>query len=632
MNLTLLAKEIRGLALCAWLALGLSAFFTGYAWLTDFPDIQDEEDGSGSGYIEMAVFFGLLIGARVLAQEREEETQGFLDGLPVSRAAVFAHKTLAAMLVMTFALIVSELPDVMFDGLRRTSLSEPFAWDEWFSRMVLWLLLGAMVVALSMLISFARGSFPLIAGLVLWAFVWLRASGADSAEWLDSAVLMRDPLPLRAMAGHGALTLAALLAALVMFQWRIGRVSLWLARMSQRRGVSLLAWPARIGALMVWIMVINMVADRHEPDEEDQSGPAESRAAGDIESGDDVTFTGFERSETDRYEVVFRTTQSMRVRELLHGMDAVHGQVADYFQHPPSGGARIVVDVASIVSRHAAGQTNWTKIRVPLSGAIKNDEFQNILRHETAHVFIEQLSRGAASDHFNAMRAFHEGVASAVELTGDDRHARASLAKMERSAALADARGRVPLELLCDDKALRNKRDPNLAYPLGFVFAQALRDTGGLGLPRRVLEALHEKPPPPRADASTLWRHVLQQCGSSFDHVIAAYETRLDQLALRESKLIAALPRLSATVTREGADIVLRPVVPAVMPDGAAIVCAIERHLGLLTELEFVSRRADGSFLIPRAAITRGSVRHMLGWKSKQLALPVFEPWTEARP
>ncbi len=80
----------------------------------------------------------------------------------------------------------------------------------------------------------------------------------------------------------------------------------------------------------------------------------------------------------------------------------MHEEARSFFGDPPAPPAKIVVDMASPVMSHAAGQANWTKIRAPLELAQDDVEFANVLRHETAHVYIEQLSGGHATDQFNA--------------------------------------------------------------------------------------------------------------------------------------------------------------------------------------------------------------------------------------
>ena len=117
----------------------------------------------------------------------------------------------------------------------------------------------------------------------------------------------------------------------------------------------------------------------------------------------------FGRRETKRYEFLFRASELKSAAALIKAADGIHDSVAAFFGAPPPP-SRVVVDLASPVMPHALGQTNWTKIRMPLTALHDLDEQRRVLRHETAHVFIEQLGAGSLSSRFRYLRFFHEGL------------------------------------------------------------------------------------------------------------------------------------------------------------------------------------------------------------------------------
>jgi hypothetical protein len=248
-----------------------------------------------------------------------------------------------------------------------------------------------------------------------------------------------------------------------------------------------------------------------------------------------------------------------------------------------------------------------------------------VIRHETAHVFIEQLSDGRASDYFNEMRAFHEGVASAVEVSPDDDVSRAARFKLERWAALAHSRGEVPLALLCDDAKLTVTFDDSVVYPLGYVFAKALVEIGGPALPRRVLETLKTSSPPPTPDSSIFWQVLLQKCDTSWEAVLASYSGLLDDLKTREEAYVAGFPRLSAKVTVEGGDIVIRLDPFSGEAAGARPVCRVI----LSMRGEFIPMSEDGSFRLKRSHLSGNVLSYVLGWVTEEMVYPVFEPRAE---
>ncbi len=512
-------------------------------------------------------------------------------------------------------------------------MDAPFDWAAIPTQFGLPMLLASMIIALAMLASNVRGYFPLISGLILAAFTLIRARGGDVAGWIDSPALfdVGKKLPLHAMVGHCLVTAVALLLGWMVFCWREGQLSQKFSRLANTRWSRWFGWPVKLGGIAVWIGVIMWLGDTIALDDGVQQSP-EATAAGTTD-GSSTANSGidtFSQHLTNNYEVIYRSSQEKELQPLFGGMDAIHQQVSRFFQDPPAPVSRIVLDMASIVSRHAVGQTNWTKIRIPYQASMQGEEFDRILRHETAHVYIEQLSDGAASTYFEALRAFHEGIATAAELSGTDAETQKERLRMERTAILSDALQAVPLEVLLDNEELGDTRIADfLVYSLGLVFADALRDVGGAELPRRLLESLHREPPPPRSSPSEIWQHLLQNCDTSFDHVIAAYQTRLQTLRERERKFLEKIPAIIATATSDGGQIVITPETDRAGPKGFRIVLAIQQDNGISTELQFVPVDDDGRFRIDAPANGK-PLRYTLGWQAKAIGLPAMQPWAEA--
>jgi hypothetical protein len=220
-------------------------------------------------------------------------------------------------------------------------------------------------------------------------------------------------------------------------------------------------------------------------------------------------------------------------------------------------------------------------------------------------------------------------VATAVELSPDDEATGAARLKMERSAALANARGKVPLALLCDDVALTEEFDDALVYPLGYVFAKSLVEVGGPQLPVRFLEALKNTPPPLKADSTTLLQHILQECGTSYETVTSTYAGRLALITSQEQSYIAGFPRLSAKVTVEGEDIVIRLNDFSGQANDVKPICLVAKSMGITNVNEPIRRSTDGSFRLKRSQHSGNELRYMLGWIFKDMRYPVFEPWAK---
>jgi hypothetical protein len=314
-------------------------------------------------------------------------------------------------------------------------------------------------------------------------------------------------------------------------------------------------------------------------------------------------------------------------KPLLAEADGIYAKVAAFLGAPDTP-TRIVVDLASPVVTHAAGATNWTKIRIPVTNESEFSELQLILGHETTHVFIEQLSDGRATAHFNEARFLHEGLATHVELTlfGTDD----GRAKNRREIAGAWSRGRVALEDLANDTALSRKREPNLAYPLGSVFARMLMETQGHEAAIRLLRAMARKNAPIGLKGAAYWRDTMQAAGLNYDRVAAAYDAACAAAMTEEKEFVDSLPRLTATVRVVNGEVVVQPKFKGKAP--GKVVCVTETDDPVVSEMVPLHRQTDGSFTWSVAETSKPVFRYMLGWRTDQTRLPVFEPWAEPVP
>jgi hypothetical protein len=617
-------KELRALRPMVWCIVALNVLGTLFLLATEMPDAQTfrhpawmAEDRHG--WVVMLALFALMIGAGLLTHESEQGTLRFLDGLPLSRTRLFFAKLLAALAVLALVPLLGVPEEVFFDWLSRTSVDGPYPWGFPWALGGLAMVVSAFVLALAMVVSFVRAWFALVAGLLFLGFVWMRMHGGARAAFFDPGELLHVGLEggrVLVPWGHVAAQLGAT-AGLLAVAW-VGFVHLGdrgqfaVQQLGRWRVLRWLGMGVRWLAPVVWIAAMVWLFSTIENDQVDfATTPAGEKA--------------FARHETERYEFLYRSAQAAVAEPLLEVADEVHGKVAEFFEAPPPP-ARIVVDLASPVLSHAAGQTTWTKIRMPLAPGQELERLELVLGHETAHVFIDQLSDGRLARHFRWIRFLHEGLASHVEQVhfADE----AARAQNRRSVAGAWSRGRVPFELLCDDEELGRGRDRQLVYPLGEVFCRALIESQGRDAPARLLRAFARRDAPAGLEGAALWRDTMQAAGLDFDRAIAAYESGCAALAEEERDFVARLPRVTAAVAVEGAEIVLRPKFTGNAP--GELVCLIESERALLAEMEPIEAREDGAFTVPRSSVTRPVLRFLLGWDTKDTRLPVFEPWAAA--
>ena len=621
----LLAKELRALRPFAFCIAGMLALMIIFTCATEFPDMQPLDPAKWmtegrAGTCGILLLFGLMTGAGLLINESEQGTLRFLDGLPVSRTQLFAAKVIAAFATIALVPVLDFIVSVSLGLLSRTSLDGPFPWRWIFTVLALEVVAGAAIVSLALVVSFLRAWFALVVGLIFWGYLWARGSGVNRIALLDPHELLgvgldgtRVLVPWSHVAAHLAAIVVFLGIAWTGFQSLGDRAQFACDRLGRRRVLRVLGAGLRWLAPVVWIAAMVRLAGNSAEDDETKNAATP------------VGEAAFARQETTHYEFLFRSVQREQAAPLLAAADAVFDAVSGFLgaAPPPS---HIVVDLASPVMPHIAGQTNWTKIRLPIFPDQNSDEQRLILGHETTHVFIEQLSDGKLTGYFRYVRFLHEGLATHIEqqlFADETQHA-----QNRRSVAAAWARGLVPFELLCDDEELRRKRDPNLAYPLGEVFARALIEGQGREAPAKLLRAFCRKKAPVGLAGSTLWRDTMQAAGLSLDRVIAGYESACATIMEEEKEFAEKLPRVTATVAIEGDEIVIRPKFDGTAP--GELICMIDAEDPLKMDTPDVPRRADGTFALPRQRVLQPTLRYLLGWRTPETRLPVFEPWAEA--
>lgn len=645
-NLILLKKELYSLRLGIALVLVIQIIDIVYRCFLGFPDRPEPSSNDGSdavfGIVAYSLIMGIVLGIAMIGQEREHHTLAFLDGLPVGRLSIFAHKAFAAFLIAFLIQVFLEAYDFSFELLIRDSLSEPIDFLQRVASFATQFLLTISVLGGVVFLSFSRKWFPLLLGIALSLLVWIETRGGPLSVWLNTrALVLPDTVdgeivwPIKQMIGHAFLGGCCWILAAVAFLHRDGRLTQMMDRYSSLPVSGYLTVVGYGLAAIVWFGLMGYLANNTSDDSDDR--PVVERAAGEdvptefLGSPSRLKVDSFDGFKTNHFQVIFRKSSQKIVSSLKDSMDPVHQEVIDFFQNPTPVRGRIVVDCEAATPSHAAGVTNWTKVRVPLAKSSSPFDFLQVLRHEVGHVYINKLSDGKATEYFNALRVFHEGVATAVQLSPQDEETAVERLKMERWAAVVDSRGRVPLSVLCDDQVMRQTRDENIVYPLGYLVSQSLIEIAGPSMPRRMLESARALNMPVRYRSSQLWSTLLQQNGASIEMLSAAYEARLDALREREAEFLKGLPRLSSNVTVESGEIVVRVAPVEGASESAQMICMFEKSGTLVYELHSIPRAEDGTFRLPRDQISGSRMRYLVGWLTPEASHPIFEPWSEAK-
>jgi len=563
----LLKKELRALRPMMMLMVAVTAATFIYSMADEFPDISSpsSQESSAIGGLIVLGLFSAMTGAGLLVSESGDGTLLFLDALPVSRTRIFRTKIAAGIAVLIAALLLDFSLDVVSSVMEHQSTSRPFPWGAESLCLAQQSIAAIYLLSVAVLLSFTRQWFTLVVGFVVWGFLLLRVNNVAWTALFDPYELLVcscDNLHARFAWRHAAAELSAsavlLAIAWFCFQSLGDRIQHATERVSRLRIADVLRCIGIVLVPVVWIAVLYSVVRLAKRDK-----PRIGNRA--------IEEKFFATSQTKRFDFVFRESQRKQAESLIAKADEIHDQVTAYLGASPVPG-RIVVDLGSSVVRHAAGQTTWTKIRIPLGLGLSLHELQAVLGHETTHVYIEQVSEGAMLRNFGSARFFHEGLATFIEhkffSTPEER------LRMRRLAAAASSRGKVPFETLASNTALGKERDGNLVYPLGEIFCQALVVTYGDDAPGKLLRAFARPDAPSGLDGAALWRDAMQSCGFDLERVIAAYDTDVDRAIKEEAAFITKFPKLTARVEVADGEIIIRPEFKGAVP--GKIVCMLE--------------------------------------------------------
>ena len=607
----LLKKEVRALRPMALLIVAFFAALFVYGMVAEFPDMPDDSsrESEVAGMLVFIALFATMTGAGLLVSESNDGTLRFLDALPISRTRIFFTKIIAAIVVLLLVPLLGLGLDMFSAMAEHQSTSAPF---DWRSAAVLFAqtsVTAIYVLSFAAMLSFTRQWFALVVGFAFWGFLWLRVNNIAWTGLLDPHEMMAATrFPWRHAAAALGVSTISLGFAWLGFQSLGDRIEHTMdrARRSRFAGVVRLVGVALVP--VAWIGAFFYLGKLLLP-------TAQKAAS------EHIGEKSFATEQTQRFEFVFREGQRKEAKQLIGKADGIHDQVTAFMGASPVPG-RIVVDLGSAVVEHAAGQTTWTKIRMPLGLGLNMHELEAVLGHETTHVYIEQLSDGAMARHFPDARFFHEGLATFIEhkffSTPDEQR------KMRRLAAAAQSRAKVPFETLVSNESLSKERDGNLVYPLGEVFCQALVETHGDDAPGKLLRAFARPHAPAGLSGVAWWRDAMQACGFSLESVTAAYDADLDRAMKEEAEFIAKFPKLTARVEVVGSAIVIHPQFVGVAP--GKVVCMLPE--AIMGE-SILSAGEDGTIHLSRSKYPGPKLRYTLGWDAEELRWPLFETWVE---
>ena len=638
MRRALLLKELRSLRPFLYIILALLLLDTVDALLSPLGarTFMERLASLSDELAMLQIVLGFALGSTLLTREIDDGTLNFLDGLPMTRRAIFAAKIAAAMLVLSLLPAGLLLLNGALHAATRGSLDSDLRPALLLTFFGLALLVTAVGLSAGLLLGFLRTLAWLVLVLCAVGIKLLEDAAPSWAALLNTA----DLLTLRFTGTAWQLPLAAIrfqLVAVLLFgaaAWALF-VSAGSVRVRVQRFGKWRRWLLAPAVVLMATAALGGVVMLIERAKEGRDGGADGSAGAGKANALAFTPIAAGHATTRHYSFSYPALSSARVAPLIADADRIFEAVAALLGAP--AGAPIDVDLSGSTDNHA-GTAYLDRIRMKGSDA----DAGATLAHETSHVLAARLAGGERGRQLEGMVVLNEGLAVWVEgklknKTGvDDAQA--------LSAAIVSARRLLTPRQLTDHAAFAAAVDDNLKYPLGAVLVDRLVERYGPAAPKTLLHTLAGADFPRDLNGYALWQTAFQLAGFDLDLVLDDYARHLKQLERRFAARIAALPRARGSLALsaaagdgeddDGGDddetlgVVLRfdlPVPKGALPlvrfrPGASVDSA--RYRMRLAEL---SKGGTYTVQVPAAMITRGEVCFQPGVTYG--ALIVYEPW-----
>lgn len=504
----LIGKELRQLAPIAglWVAVLVLGYSTQF-----FTERVDEEtflswcegycDANASAAIAFfTVLIALVTAYSLFPREHDEGTIDFLRALPVSRAALYMAKVLAAWIVLCTLSALSYGFDALLLATNPESIGGRFYGQVWAT--LLWrdCLFSLIILSHGIVLSWFRTLGLVLYAIYLLILMWVESYLGTSGVWSIFSLLSNEYSGSHLLVNTRALIIHSAIAAVLLFigyrLWN-GTEASTLGLRSSRRLARYMQVVISVGVFLLFAVVLNY-----------QVGVGTGSAAQ----------QSLRVAETEHYRFVYKESNSPVVDYLLanaEGDYAELGRLLGIEELP-----RIRVDLSSS-SEHAAGLAKWKKIEMDLNAFEEDVSQRRVLSHETTHVLQAVESNRAMSDNYSAAKFFIEGMAQYTSflIVPEERRRRSNW----ELASVAWYRQKIEFSDLVNEREFGERFDAELHYSLGDLWTKALVDTCGERVLGDFIRAVGREDAPGGLPANLFWRDTTRAIGCDLDTVNVAW-------------------------------------------------------------------------------------------------------------
>lgn len=614
----LFLKELRGLRPFVFLACAFLAIeIIGLLWAPlEAQTFVERLDTTTTSVLVMQIALAFALGSGLLVREIDDGTLGFLDGLPVTRSAVFAAKVMSAMLV----LLILPLGEIIQLGLLQVStgdsLNHALHLPLLLSVFGLSVLVTVVILTLGMLLGFLRYLGWLVLGLCMVGIGLLTqetpslAAALNPGELLDlrfTGATVQWPTETILTQSAAALLFAVLAFGLFKSSGAVlPRVRKW---HTARRYV--------LPPLVVAMAVLGFAGFSRLMG---NSSPPDREAGTTRVNGAVFATAAGAQSTTRHYTFSYPSSSSTRVAPFIAQADKTFDDVAALLGI--NGGESIDVDLWGTVPNHA-GTAYHSRIRMQTDVTAT----MGTLAHETSHVLALRVAGGEGALYLDEMTIFNEGLAKWVEgkLAGEP-----IAEDSELAAAVVSKRRLLTPRQLTDFAATASTVDGNLKYPLGQIFIEQFVQRYGETAPKNLLKTLAREDFPRELEAYSLWQTAFQMSGYDLDLVFDDYARHLKTLEIKYAEQLDALPRPRGSLVKTSKGYVVQLDFDKRPATGLGVVRVRPGNNinSALYHTDFVSPGLPGHLrvAVPKRLIVQSQVCFQPGYMNNNIN--VYEPWT----
>jgi hypothetical protein len=485
------------------------------------------------------------ISTGITTRDQDNGTLAFLDGLPVSRSAMFFIRCGLIVLLVLLAPLIRVLGAALLHLASAGSLDRALHGELLLGVLCVQTLLVCNAVGLGALLGRLRSLTWLATGLLATA-VALLTQRYPRAQLLNplalevelaGAQLVIDSEALLVQAGLGCAALA--------IAWR-GFVQMgpsWFAGLPKRRAfgsvVAVLTMASLAAPLLLWARSQAAADGDEERAESDAEQPRFSPSAP-------------ARTETLHYRFSYPALRSSAALKLAADADAIYERV-----HGLLGadlGAVIDVDGSGSL-RNTEGTAFSGRVRLVLG-----TDNRALLAHETSHVVCGRMVGETRSWLWERATVLNEGIATWVERQFE---AGSEAVDDELVLAALHARRELLVDEFADPSRLGLLRDEDLKYPVGMALVSASVRLYGAASLTRLVRAFGDARLPSDLRGLSLWQSAFQLAGMDLGAVVDELYRAVGGVIQRRGDELAALPRPRVRLVRRngsiGAQILLDP-------------------------------------------------------------------------